>query len=268
MSQVATRPLPQWQTAAKEVPGSLAFTSAAFLVDESPLTSTHRLPPFVASPISLMRNLKRKYALSAEEPRNEREVAYQIVLLQSKAREAQSKVAFKLLGTQSTIVLEGMFCKRLSSQLAGQLNGDGLPRLLTGENCDRVAEHEKTRHWCCGQRNPLEGHTGSRPDWARPNLGTVDGILSVESGIYVAPVHGHHRPPGEMASRLTTIKCVIRRLQVRPLRWSKSFTFYFCQLQGTRSRVSSCTEIRAIKNPSSQQHLGEFLTHISQITSG
>ncbi|KAF9220140.1 hypothetical protein BS17DRAFT_787956 [Gyrodon lividus] len=57
---------------------------------------------------------------------------------------------------QLTVVLQGMFCERLSGQLAaqeekqkkrkkGQLNGDGLPRLLTGDAFyGLVVEHEET----------------------------------------------------------------------------------------------------------------------------
>ena len=89
-----------------------------------------------------------------DEPSNEKEAAYQKALRESQARDIQSKAA--MVGMQLTIVLQGLFCERLSSQLAGQedkqkkrkkgqLNGDGLPRLLTGDdfyNC--VAEHERT----------------------------------------------------------------------------------------------------------------------------
>jgi hypothetical protein len=149
-----TRRLPQWQIAAKDALDALASTSAAFLVDESPLTSAHQLPPFIPSPISPMRNLKQKYTLLADEPSNEKEAAYQKALLESQARDIQSKAA--MVGMQSTIVLQGLFCERLSSQLAGQedkqkkrkkgqLNGDGLPRLLTGDDFyNHVAEHERT----------------------------------------------------------------------------------------------------------------------------
>ena len=89
-----------------------------------------------------------------DEPSNEKEAAYQKALRESQARDIQSKAA--MVGMQLTIVLQGLFCERLSSQLAGQedkqkkrkkgqLNGDGLPRLLTEDNFyNRVAEHERT----------------------------------------------------------------------------------------------------------------------------
>ncbi|KIK74603.1 hypothetical protein PAXRUDRAFT_175166, partial [Paxillus rubicundulus Ve08.2h10] len=143
-----------WQTTAKDAFDTLASTSAVFLIEKSPLTSADQLPPFIPLLISPMCNLKQKYSLLAEEPRNEKEVTYQTALLEAEACEAQSKVV--MLGMQSSIVLQGIFCERLSSQLAGQeekqrkrkkgqLNGDGLPRLLTGDdfyNC--VADHERT----------------------------------------------------------------------------------------------------------------------------
>jgi hypothetical protein len=45
-------------------------------------------------------------------------MAYQTALHELKAREAQYKST--LLGMQSTVVLQGMFCERLSGQLAAQ----------------------------------------------------------------------------------------------------------------------------------------------------
>ncbi|KAF9225130.1 hypothetical protein BS17DRAFT_807511 [Gyrodon lividus] len=144
----------QWQAAAKDMVGSLATTSASFFIEKTPLTSVNQLPPFLPSPISPTRNLKHKYALLMEEPRNTREMAYQTALRELEAREANFKSA--LLGMQSTVVLQGMFCEQLSGQLAaqeekqkkrkkGQLNGDGLLRLLTGDAFyGLVIKHEET----------------------------------------------------------------------------------------------------------------------------
>ncbi|KAF9222140.1 hypothetical protein BS17DRAFT_809537 [Gyrodon lividus] len=85
---------------------------------------------------------------------NARETAYRTALRELEAREANFKST--LLGMQSTVVLQGMFCEWLSGQLAaqeekqkkrkkGQLNGDRLPRLLTGDDFyDLVVEHEET----------------------------------------------------------------------------------------------------------------------------
>ena len=89
-----------------------------------------------------------------DKPSNEKEAAYQKALRESQACDIQSKAA--MIGMQLTIVLQGLFCERLSSQLVGQkdkqkkrkkgqLNGDGLPRLLTGDNFyNCVAGHERT----------------------------------------------------------------------------------------------------------------------------
>ncbi|KAF8832973.1 hypothetical protein BDN67DRAFT_861419, partial [Paxillus ammoniavirescens] len=88
-----------------------------------------------------------------EEPENEKEHAYQLALHKSYSCEAQCKSA--LFGMQSTVVLQSMYCDRLSEQLAaqeesqkkrkkGQLNGDGLPRLLASDKFyNRVVEHQK-----------------------------------------------------------------------------------------------------------------------------
>ncbi|KIK77001.1 hypothetical protein PAXRUDRAFT_63921, partial [Paxillus rubicundulus Ve08.2h10] len=76
------------------------------------------------------------------EPRNAKEVVYQTALHESEAHKAQYKSA--LLGMQLIVMLQGIFCEQLSGQLAaqedkqkkkkrGQLNGDGLPRLLTSK---------------------------------------------------------------------------------------------------------------------------------------
>ncbi|KAH7890277.1 hypothetical protein F5I97DRAFT_1799668, partial [Phlebopus sp. FC_14] len=75
------------------------------------------------------------------------------VLQESYMCEEEYKSA--LIGMQSTVVLQSMFCNRLSSQLAtqekrqkkkkkGQLNGDGLPRLLTSNKFyNRVIKHQR-----------------------------------------------------------------------------------------------------------------------------
>jgi len=88
-----------------------------------------------------------------EEPRTEKERAYQVALCESYDREAEYKGL--QFGMQSTVVLQSMYCDHLSEQLAaqeekkkrqkkGQLVGDGLPRLLTGDEFyQHVVEHEK-----------------------------------------------------------------------------------------------------------------------------
>ncbi|KAI6097707.1 hypothetical protein EV401DRAFT_1879686, partial [Pisolithus croceorrhizus] len=90
------------------------------------------------------------------EPENDVEHAYQDALQLSLARENQAKA--ELVGMHSTVVLQSLFCGRLSSQLAaqeekqkeqkkrkGKLVGNGLPRLLTGDEFySQVVEFEKS----------------------------------------------------------------------------------------------------------------------------
>ena len=142
---------PTWHSVAKDTVESLASTSASFLVDEGPLTSSHQLPEYILPPQTPTR--KRQHTLLEDKPENEKEEAYQDALQEAYARETRYKSA--LVGMQSTMVLQSMFCERLSGQLAtqeekqkkkrkkGQLNGDGLPRLLTSDEFyDRVVQHE------------------------------------------------------------------------------------------------------------------------------
>lgn len=142
---------PSWHSIAKSTIESLASTSASFLVDEDPLTSSHQLPEYILPPQIL--TCKRKHVLLEDEPENEKEQAYQDALREAHVCETQYKRA--LTGMQSTMVLQSMFCERLSGQLAtqeekqkkkrkkGQLNGDGLPRLLTSDEFyNRVVQHE------------------------------------------------------------------------------------------------------------------------------
>ena len=128
---------------------SLASTSASFLVDNTPLTSeSHRVPEYTPSLISPTR--KRTHELLGESPQNTKEQAYQHALRGSYEdwyhREERYKTA--LIGMQSFAILHVMYCDRLTAQLAaqeerqkkkkkGQLNGDGLPKLLTGDEFTR-----------------------------------------------------------------------------------------------------------------------------------
>ena len=146
---------PSWNIAVDNVMDSLASTSASFLADNTPLTSSHRVPEYTPSLISPTR--KRTHELLGESPQNAKEQAYQHALQgsyeDSYHREGRYKTA--LLGMQSSAILHVMYCDRLTEQLAaqeerqkkkrkGQLNGDGLPKLLTGDEFyTRVVEHEK-----------------------------------------------------------------------------------------------------------------------------
>jgi hypothetical protein len=141
---------PQWHTVAREAMEDLESTSASFLTSNTPLTSSQRLPEY--RPSTLTPTRKRKHVLLEETPQNEREHAYQSALQDAYSRLALQKKA--LFGMQSTTVLHSMYCDNVSEQLAaqedkqkkrktGQLNGDGLPRLLTGDEFHKqVVEHE------------------------------------------------------------------------------------------------------------------------------
>ncbi|KAF9232929.1 hypothetical protein BU15DRAFT_67020 [Melanogaster broomeanus] len=114
-----------WHPAARDAVESLASTSASFLVDGTPLTSAHRLPQFMPSPITPTRH-KCTNPLLNEEPANEKEHAYQVALHESYARK---------LAAQE---------EKRKKKKKGQLNGDGLPRLLTGDEFyNRVVAHQK-----------------------------------------------------------------------------------------------------------------------------
>ncbi|KIK32131.1 hypothetical protein CY34DRAFT_102187 [Suillus luteus UH-Slu-Lm8-n1] len=137
---------------AEQVVEGLASTSAAFLVSSSPVRSTNSLPTFIPIPMTPTR--KRNHDLLKTEPESAKEQLYQDAL--HTAYDCETHYKSSLVSMQSTIVLQSMFCDRLSSQLAaqeekkqnskrgGQLVGDGLPRLLTGDEFyHRVVEHQR-----------------------------------------------------------------------------------------------------------------------------
>lgn len=140
---------PAWHSVAKEAVEALASTSTAFLVDEAPLALSHQLPTYL--PHLLTPTQKRKHTLLDEEPDNEKEHTYQDALSEAYTHEAQYKSV--LIGSQATLVLQGMYIERVTKELAnheekqkkrkkGQLNGDGLPKLLTGDEFyNRVVDH-------------------------------------------------------------------------------------------------------------------------------
>ncbi|KAG1877152.1 hypothetical protein C8R48DRAFT_591462 [Suillus tomentosus] len=152
--------------------------SAAFLVSSSPVQSTHSLPTFISTPITPTH--KRKHDLLETEPESAKEQLYQDALRSAYDRKTHYKST--LVGMQSTIVLQSMFCDWLSSQFAaqdekkkktkkgGQLVGDGLPRLLTSDKFhhrvvehQRVAEEEEVAHEA--RRIEREGRTELLKSW-------------------------------------------------------------------------------------------------------
>ena len=157
---------PDWLTnaqAAEQAVNELVSTSARFLVSSSPVQSTHSLPAFIPTPITP--TCKQKHELLEREPESAKEKLYQEAL--HNAYECETYYKSSLAGMQSTVVLQSMFCDRLSSQLAaqeekknsrksGQLIDNGLPRLLTGDEFhshvvehQRAAEEEEAGHEAC-----------------------------------------------------------------------------------------------------------------------
>lgn len=95
-----------------------------------------------------------KHDLLETKPESAKEQLYQDALHSTYNHETHYESA--LVGMQSTIILQSMFCDRLSSQLAaqdekkkktkkdGQLIGDGLSRLLmSNEFHHHVVEHQR-----------------------------------------------------------------------------------------------------------------------------
>ena len=136
-SQVQTTDVPWTQgndSTAKDAVEALASTSASFLLNNTPLTSTNHLPTYTPIPITPTR--KHHHSLLDEEPQTSKECAYQDALHAAYSHEEEYK--HTLHGMQSTVVLQLMYCHQLSEQLApqdeakkarkkGQLVGDGLP---------------------------------------------------------------------------------------------------------------------------------------------
>ncbi|KAG1848680.1 hypothetical protein F4604DRAFT_1812073 [Suillus subluteus] len=131
---------PHWNTLVGQALDDLASSSASFLVSDTPITSRDHLPAFTPTPFTPTR--KRKHAVLDHQPETEHEHECHNALREAYEREDYYKGA--LYGMQSTAVLQEMYCKTLSSQLAAQeekklarkrekLVGDGLPRLLTGD---------------------------------------------------------------------------------------------------------------------------------------
>ncbi|KIK74540.1 hypothetical protein PAXRUDRAFT_64606, partial [Paxillus rubicundulus Ve08.2h10] len=103
-------------------------------------------------PLTLTR--KQKHDLLEVEPETERERAFQKALDEAYANVLYYKST--LMGIQSNVVLQSMYCDKLSGQLTaqeerkskktkgGHLVSDGLPRLLTGnEFFKKVVDHQK-----------------------------------------------------------------------------------------------------------------------------
>jgi DDE superfamily endonuclease len=131
---------------------SLASTSAGFLVDDSPIRSTSRLPAAPILPVSAQKKISRNQALLNAEPTTELEKLLQHALHESETREAYQKE--RVIELQSTVILQEKYLDRVRHQLEAQegkknkgkstkLVGDGWPRLLTGDTFyTKVIEHQ------------------------------------------------------------------------------------------------------------------------------
>ncbi|KAG1728242.1 hypothetical protein EDD22DRAFT_961088 [Suillus occidentalis] len=164
---------------AEQVVEGLASMSAAFLISSSPT-----------------------------KPESAKEQLYQDAL--HTAYDCEIRYKSSLVSMQSTIVLQSMFCDWLSSQLAaqeekkqnskrgGQLIGDGLPRLLTGDEFyHRVVEHQRAaKEEEAGREARQMEREGRaellktwkeaeaawllerrRPAWNKPKLGKLETLL-------------------------------------------------------------------------------------------
>ncbi|THU95546.1 hypothetical protein K435DRAFT_589243, partial [Dendrothele bispora CBS 962.96] len=132
----------------------ISSSSMGYLISASPLTSANPPPSYHSSTIS---PLKRKYNTLLElKPATETES-----LLQDALRSSQNVLLhYKevALSAQAYAVLANSYVGRASTQLQeaeerrkkpkkkGHLNGDGMPKLLSGDDFfEKVLEHDKMR---------------------------------------------------------------------------------------------------------------------------
>ncbi|KAG1882514.1 hypothetical protein F4604DRAFT_1744553 [Suillus subluteus] len=121
---------PHWNTLVGQALDDLASSSASFLVSDTPITSRDHLPAFTPTPFTPTR--KRKHAVLDHQPETEHEHECHNALREAYEREDYYKGA--LYGMQSTAVfqLAAQEEKKLARKRE-KLVGDGLPRLLTGD---------------------------------------------------------------------------------------------------------------------------------------
>ena len=136
---------------AENIVTNLSSTSAAFLVSEKPVESSHQLP--CLPNINVSPTNKWKHNLLEKKPKTEHECELQQALSNAYTRQAELKSENRSI--QASMVLQVMYCDRIQKQLQGQekkkdkakgghLVGDGLPILLTGETFHGwVVEHRR-----------------------------------------------------------------------------------------------------------------------------
>jgi hypothetical protein len=131
---------PTLLAAAEMVEGIAADPNLRFLTNPSPIRSSHTLPAFDFERIP-RQNDDRHHALLAEEPETDQSAALQSALSQSLEDRRQALVELTRLRCQ--VVLLDSYVGRIKGALhskekkkdkeSGRLVGDGLPRLLTGD---------------------------------------------------------------------------------------------------------------------------------------
>lgn len=128
----------------------LENTTTCFLVTSSPIESSSQLPMLPVAQISPIK--ARHPDLVNVPPATEREEHLQQALREAEIREANLKG--RIQGLQAAVVLQDVYVGRVKNQLAakekkkkkkgkgGKLVGDGLPKLLTGDEFfQQVEEH-------------------------------------------------------------------------------------------------------------------------------
>ncbi|KAG2357104.1 hypothetical protein BDR07DRAFT_1380350 [Suillus spraguei] len=125
---------PQWNTLIRDAVDDLTTTSAAFLVSDTPITSPDHLPTFTSTPF--MPTQKQKHNILDHKPETKFEQECQDALQDAYEHEAGYKGV--LYGMQSTVE------EKRKGKKQEQLVGDGLPRLLTGDEFyNSIIEHHE-----------------------------------------------------------------------------------------------------------------------------
>lgn len=119
----------------------LHSTSSGFIFSSSPIKASSSLPLYVTpsqQPVEIPRGLLERV------PETTLEECLQDALAELVQREAQQQGT--IIGLQANMVLQSLYCERVRGQLnareaagrekkgSGKLLGDGLPRLLTGDD--------------------------------------------------------------------------------------------------------------------------------------
>jgi hypothetical protein len=94
---------------------SLASTATGFLVNDSPIRSTSRLPAAPIRPVSAQKKTSHNQALLNAEPTTELEKLLQHALHETEAREAYQKE--RVIEFQCTVILQGKYLDRVRHQL-------------------------------------------------------------------------------------------------------------------------------------------------------